>query len=324
MKIYPWQQKAWKNLISQYHIHRLPQALLLSGQKGIGKFDLAFAFSNVLLCTSPKERACLACDNCRLFHSHNHPDFYALKPENNVIKIDQIRTLIEYLSKTPKLAHRQVVVIQCAEKMNASASNALLKTLEEPPGDVIFLLTSAKQHRLPMTILSRCQNQPCIVEKKDIGFKWLFERISNKATAQLLWRITDAAPLLALDLFENKYLKIRDTILKGMQDILQKKQLPIHISKITSTLNMKHILNSWIILVIDLWQLKQQVSSTYITNQDQIDTLNQLSGKLEVTLIERFYTVLLEAMAAEQANLNLNQMLVLDNLWIQFAHCIVI
>jgi hypothetical protein len=85
---------------------------------------------------------------------------------------------------------------------------------------------------------------------------------------------------------------------------------------------MKHILQNWLTLVIDLWQLKQQVFSDHITNQDQIVLLTQLAEKTELTIIEQFYAILLEAMAAEQANLNLNQMLALDNLWIQFSACI--
>ena len=318
MQIYPWQKKIWKNLIRQYDAHRLPKALILSGKTGIGKFDLAYALTHVLLCNTSKKQASCICASCRLLDSHNHPDCYILEPENNVIKIDQIRTLIEYVSQTPKIAHRQVVIIQCAEKMNNAARNALLKTLEEPLGDVIFLLTSAKSHQLPLTILSRCQHVPCIVEEEAVGLAWLSEHISDPSMVERLWRIANAAPLRALQLFKNKYLEIRDVVLQGIQDIVQRNRLPTDISKTVSTYNLTDVLHNWFALLMDVRQLKQGVSFDYLINYDRIQALNSIAQQLDNLAIEQCYTTLLDAMGAEHANLKLNQTLILDALWIKF------
>ena len=141
---------------------RTPHALLFSGPRGVGKRKLAAAVAAALLCRSPKDGlACGGCESCRLMAAGTHPDFYAVMPEKSgkaarSIKIEQIRALRTEAARAPRLSGRRVILLDDAETMNDAAANALLKTLEEPPGDTIFILaTGARQSLLP-TILSRC------------------------------------------------------------------------------------------------------------------------------------------------------------------------
>lgn len=136
---------------------RLPHALLFTGIEGIGKNLTAKVLAKVLFC-SGEEKPCNICSSCRAFDAQNHPDFYYLEPEGkaNNIKIEQIRQMQLQIALSPYLADKRVVIINDAEAMNEAAENSLLKTLEEPTGDVVFILVTANKDLLLPTILSRC------------------------------------------------------------------------------------------------------------------------------------------------------------------------
>ena len=135
---------------------RVVHAYLLTGPAGTGKRALADICARALCCQNQGERPCDVCPSCRQFLSGNHPDFIRLKPEKS-IGVDAVREVIERLAVKPYEADRHVVVIEQADKMTAQAQNALLKTLETPPGrDVFFLITTQMTALLP-TIVSRCR-----------------------------------------------------------------------------------------------------------------------------------------------------------------------
>lgn len=141
-------------------------AYLISGLEGIGKRTLARLMAQYLLCQG-KQKPCGVCSACQQVMSGNHPDLIIVtpgKPINPSVKadlkgipVDEIRALIEMMSRHTYEGGRRVILIEHAEKMNANAQNALLKTLEEPmPGTVFLLLTDAPSLLLP-TIVSRCR-----------------------------------------------------------------------------------------------------------------------------------------------------------------------
>ncbi|WP_153146374.1 DNA polymerase III subunit delta' [Dechloromonas sp. H13] len=159
---------------------RLPHALLLIGQRGLGKFALAQAFAQGLLCESPADdgTACGRCLACNWFEQGNHPDYRLLQPQalgeeadaedgkkkaSQQITIDQVRGLDDFLNVGAHRAGLKVVVISPADAMNRNTANALLKTLEEPAPSTLFLLVSNEPLRLLPTIRSRCQVVPVSV-----------------------------------------------------------------------------------------------------------------------------------------------------------------
>lgn len=101
---------------------------------------------------------CGTCRSCRKIDSGNHPDIIRIDPAGQFIRIDQIRTLCDILSMKPYEADTRVVIIRCAHTMNPSASNALLKMLEEPPARTMLILTALQTTDLLPTIVSRCQH----------------------------------------------------------------------------------------------------------------------------------------------------------------------
>ncbi|MBQ4050637.1 MAG: DNA polymerase III subunit delta' [Oscillospiraceae bacterium] len=137
---------------------RLNHAYLLHGTAGTGKKTLARIFAAGLLCTAEMDRPCGECTACRKVEKDIHPDLIVVRPPEgkSMITVDQVRALREEVHLRPNEGRYRVVLIEGAEKMNISASNALLKVLEEPPPYLVFVLTADNRTLLPETIASRC------------------------------------------------------------------------------------------------------------------------------------------------------------------------
>ncbi|MDP4085425.1 MAG: DNA polymerase III subunit delta' [Bacillota bacterium] len=155
-KIQPTVLKMVKNSLLK---NRVAHAYLLEGMRGTGKREIGLLTAKALLCLSPDSgyKPCESCVNCRRINSGNHPDVHVVEPDGLSIKKHQIKELQEEFSKKGVESSRKVYMVVHADKMSASASNSLLKFLEEPNSETVaFLLTEQFQQILP-TILSRCQ-----------------------------------------------------------------------------------------------------------------------------------------------------------------------
>ncbi|MDD2553121.1 MAG: DNA polymerase III subunit delta' [Desulfotomaculaceae bacterium] len=137
---------------------RVAHAYLFAGPEGVGKETTAMAFARALLCSCPAGGdACGTCRECRQLSSGNHPDFYLVEPAGASIKIEQVREIQRRVPYCSYQGGRKIYLIRQAEAMTAEAANCILKTLEEPPRDTVFILLSARPQVLLPTILSRCQ-----------------------------------------------------------------------------------------------------------------------------------------------------------------------
>ncbi len=163
-------QKRASGLMRRYlETGRVPPGLLFFGEEGIGKETAARAFAAALLCRAPSgEDACGSCHDCRLFRAGSHPNALRVVPENLSISIDDIRRLQEELSLKAFSDRPRVATILPADRMTVQAANALLKTLEEPPPATHLLLVAHRISRLPVTIVSRCQNIPFVPLSTDL------------------------------------------------------------------------------------------------------------------------------------------------------------
>ncbi|MEW6720935.1 MAG: DNA polymerase III subunit delta' [Thermodesulfobacteriota bacterium] len=139
----------------------VPQGLLFTGEEGIGKEKAARAFAAALLCREPGEDgACGVCPDCRLLASSSHPNFLFIAPETQFLRIDEIRALQEELSLKAFSDRPRAAILCPADRMTPQASNALLKTLEEPPPETHLLLVAHRIAAMMPTIVSRCQKVP--------------------------------------------------------------------------------------------------------------------------------------------------------------------
>ncbi len=220
---YPWQQSEWQRVLQLQAQQKLPHALMLGGQKGLGKAHFAAAVAHYLLCLAPQSGlACENCRNCRLNQAQTHPDIHWVSPEETgkAIKVDQIRHLAEFVSKTSQQGGLKVAVIAPAEAMNVNAANALLKSLEEPSGDTLLLLVSHAPSAVLATIRSRCQQLNFAVPDRQQTLPWLKKLVGN-ADADALLDFAGNAPLVALALLEGDALEQRSTMLNDLQALAE-------------------------------------------------------------------------------------------------------
>ena len=139
---------------------RVAHAYLFTGPDGVGKATTARFFAKALLCLKGADDACGECGACRKFDHGNHPDIIEIAPDDEQIKIDQIREFQNRLAYAPIEGRWRVGILNPANALNVQASNALLKILEEPPeGNVLILLAQNTFSLLP-TVVSRCQVLP--------------------------------------------------------------------------------------------------------------------------------------------------------------------
>ncbi|GJG98306.1 DNA polymerase III subunit delta' [Cupriavidus pauculus] len=217
--LYPWQREDWQRLAALRD--RLPHALLLNGQQGIGKRDLALHFAQGLLCEAalPDGQPCNTCKACHWFSQGNHPDFTVVRPEaleagageadgdaeggsskkkapSKIIRMEQVRALIEAVGVGTHRAGLRVVVVYPLDALQTEGANALLKTLEEPPPSTVFLLVTDRLDRVLPTILSRCRQFAVTRPTGAAALDWLRSQGVADVEAQLA--LSGGAPLTAL------------------------------------------------------------------------------------------------------------------------------
>ncbi len=184
-----WRPQTFDSVIGQEHITatlknaiqtgRIHHAYLFTGTRGVGKTTSARILAKALNCVNgPTFQPCGQCDNCKQIAGGHHIDVLEIDGASNR-GIDEIRDLRERVRYTPSQARYKVYIIDEVHMLTNEAFNALLKTLEEPPSHVIFIFATTEVHKIPATIISRCQ-------------KYDFRRISPKEIQDRLEEIVQA------------------------------------------------------------------------------------------------------------------------------------
>jgi DNA polymerase III subunit delta' len=296
MMLLPWQQQNWDQLCNYRMQNRVPQALLISGNKGLGKQHLANQYAFSLLCVKPQDNGlcCGHCDSCLLLNAETHPDFIQIKPDEpgKSITIGQIRSLVARLTLKPQFEAYRVVMVNPADFMNNAAANAFLKCLEEPTERTIILLITDKPARLPATIVSRCQKLAVAKPDKETVFTWLIQR-AVKDDPALLFALAQGSPLLALDYANNGALKLRNDCFKAWIDIAEQSRHPAVVAEDWYKLSESPLI-SWITSwIIDLIKCSYQISADKLYNPDLKESLQELSQQLELKGLYKLYDLLL-------------------------------
>ena len=229
----PWLDASLEKIVAP--AAGVPHALLLYGQAGIGKRNLGLALARSLLCESdPAKKArdgcggCGACPSCLWFDQGNHPDFRHVTSEaialqagietvdddgddaelqeaatprpkrapSKEIRIEQIRALHAFLSVATHRGRYRIVFLHPLEALNEIASNAILKMLEEPPPETIFILLADHVGRIKPTILSRCRKIFVPTPPREMALAWL--EAQGVASAETLLAASGGAPFAAL------------------------------------------------------------------------------------------------------------------------------
>ncbi len=233
--LYPWQQDDWLRL--QQMRERLPHAILFHGAAGTGKVAFAERFAESLLCeqTLSGGHPCGVCESCGWFAQYGHPDYRRVRPDalesdggddaeadeggakksgktpSKDIRIEQVRSLSAFMNVSTHRAGLRVVLLYPAEALNPASANALLKTLEEPPPDTVFLLVTDRMDRLLPTILSRCRKFPLSAPNAVAALQWLEAQGVPQASRWLAEH--GGAPLAALESSQGGDAAERDELL---------------------------------------------------------------------------------------------------------------
>jgi DNA polymerase III subunit delta' len=179
---------------------RLAHAFLFHGENAIGKRTTAVCFAQALDCERPpsneKLDACGSCRSCQQIEARTHPDYFVIEPDRELatpqIKIEQVREIEQHIMYRPLVGERKICLIDEADHMTIGAANALLKTLEEPPGHSFFILISSRPAALPVTIRSRCQSvRFATPARTDVEAALILKREMPPADARFLAMISE-------------------------------------------------------------------------------------------------------------------------------------
>jgi len=320
LQTYPWMEPSWTQLNRYINQNRIPQALLVIGNAGLGKLQLAEYFSQLIMCSSPKAEggACGKCQSCTLFNAKTHPDYIYLKPEEpgKAIGIDIIRKLTVKLSLKPQFESYRVVVIDSADSLNNASANAFLKYLEEPTERTCLVLLTDKPSKLPATIRSRCQKLHISASDENQAITWLQYQGVTDDTALLL-RLSKGSPLLAKQFANDSVLDFRSDSFKKWLKVVRAEESFITVAEQWYKLDkkiMEFLLFCLIGWVMDMIKLKCHCQDDKIVNIDLISDLKQLTKQLDLKALYKYYDFLL--LSQQRLDTQLNKQLIFEEILI--------
>jgi DNA polymerase-3 subunit delta' len=318
---YPWQLSQWQQLGQQIAAKKLPHALMFAGAKGIGKRHLAEALAHLLLCVTPIEDVpCGKCRGCQLNRVNNHPDYIVLTPEDGAksIKVDQVRALLDDLSKTSQQGGYKVVVLEPAEAMNANAANALLKSLEEPAANTLLMLVCHSPSAVLPTIRSRCQLRLMPTPQKEQVIHWLKPLMagSNIAVEKLL-DAAGGAPLTALSYLEGDSLERRETWMLNLTRLSSGQISAVEVAAQWQKEDVIVLVEWFLVWLHSLmcWQQGVDVVSLDKIPQDFRERLK----KVPASVLHRYIEKILQAKRQLLGNSNPNKQLLLEEMLLDWC-----
>lgn len=318
----PWQQLQWQRIAAMQAGARLPHALLLRGPEGVGKYRFARRLLAAILCEHATfaHRPCGVCRGCRLMAADTHPDLQLLTPleGKQQIGIDQVRALIDRVGLTSQYGGRKAVVVAPAEHMTRAAANTLLKTLEEPPGDALFVLVAHSAGALPATIRSRCQIVNFPLPDGDAARAWLGVELGSQEAAETALRLAHGAPLTARRLAAEERLAGREAILGDLERLMRGDAGPIVTAERWRDTGLVDALYWLLSMACDLIRLKNGRLAHSLTHLDQAPAMQRLARGLDLIRLFRLFDLLIDARRAALGQLNFNEQLMLESIAIEW------
>jgi DNA polymerase-3 subunit delta' len=222
--VYSWHTQDYLNLAANIQKRNFG-ALLLHGAANSGRSELTNELIQFALCQSPQTlHACGQCSSCILWREGNHPDIVLLAADNSEerktlqIKVEQVREVIDFASKSRHLSACKIIHLPDAEQLNISSANALLKVLEEPAPDCIFILQANNINKLLATIKSRCFKYQLNYPAWDDALKLVIE--NNPDNAEFWLRYFNGEPLFTPPFENHELIQLKATLLKPGVDAI--------------------------------------------------------------------------------------------------------
>jgi DNA polymerase-3 subunit delta' len=282
-------------LKGQFAHQRVRHAYLITGPEGVGRRTLALRFAQALNCpeASTAGEPCHQCRTCKRIEGMQHPDLAVVQAEEigGSLKVEQIRELQHGLSLAPYEADYRVALLLRFEEATTSAANALLKTLEEPPEQVVLLLTARDADSLLPTIVSRCEVirlRPLAIEQVSQGLQSRWDVPAEEAA--MLAHVAAGRPGYALQLHRDQ------DQLEDRQAWLDEHQRLLHATRVKRFLAAEALakdrakLQAILLIWLSYWRdimLRAHGSSAPLVNIDREEEINQLAKTLEPAATEK-------------------------------------
>ncbi len=286
---------------------RTAHAYLLLGLPQIGKTTLALNFAQALNCLG-EEKPCGQCRSCLKIAHGNHPDVRVIEAVNGTIKIDQMRAVQREVALSPHEGRWKVYIIRQMERATTEAANCLLKTLEEPPTQVILMLTAGEIDQLLPTIISRCQvlnlrPLPISLVREALEERWEIDPEQARLLARLSggrlgWAVRASEEAAILQKRERCLNEMIELMGQGRVERLRYAQ---RLSRHPDSL--REVLDLWLSWWRDLLLVKGG-SSTEVTNVDREATLRSQAQSYSLTQVRDFVKALRAAVWQLDHNAN--------------------
>ncbi|MEX2489980.1 MAG: DNA polymerase III subunit delta' [Pseudomonadales bacterium] len=318
----PWHREQQTRVLDQHKAGKLPHAMLMGGPADVGKRQFAGALASYLLCQQPRDGgSCLECPMCHLVSAGSHPDLRWITPvDSKLIKIEQIRELIDWASQTAQMGGMKIAILTPAEQMNNQSANALLKCLEEPARNTALMLVSDQPGRLLPTIRSRCQRLDFPVPKAENTLAWLRSKIDSGEDPELLLGMAGGAPLAVVEHIDQEYLERRRTLMAAVQAMVKGHKPAGEVAGSVTSSEPSEVLEMLEGLFIDALKAQTTGSEKYIRNKDIMDIVNNVSEAFERhSLVEIIDRIGLERRAVQGPS-NPNVQLLLEGVLIEMSN----
>jgi DNA polymerase-3 subunit delta' len=291
---------------------------MLTGPDAAGIEAFAVTLAQAMLCEAGGAEACGQCHNCGLFVAGSHPDYFHIQPnDKGTIKIDSLRDISQRLTQKAARGGFQVVFIERADCMQTAGANAILKTLEEPEGDVLFILWAKRVESLPATIRSRTQQLNCASGSQQAMQAWLSDEL--QLDAQKPWlKVASDRPLAVKGLQEDNYFDARDELIDTLQAVKEKRRSALDAAESFSDWDRTIYFQALLSIAADGLRHCLGVAHGHWVNEDKASAIERLFAKLEAEQAQDFYDVVQRLWRYEQLPQALNKSLLDCQAWLEW------
>lgn len=270
-------QKVLNTLQAAIKSDNVSHAYIFEGPNGVGKRETALSFSSMLTCEA-EDAPCGQCKSCQLFKENSHPDFVEIYFEDKSISVEDIRNILKGLVIKPLYSKYKIIIINDADNMTVQAQNAVLKSLEEPPPYVIFILTVQSGAAMTQTVRSRCQR----IFFDKLGYEDIIGILEAKYGSRLpewdfIVSYADGVIGTALELIDSPhYLDIRENVLDALTQLLSSQDIDLF--KLYEMFeknndNIDYILRVMLLFFRDIIIYNQTAEFKILINSDKKDMI---------------------------------------------------
>lgn len=290
---------------------KVSHSYIFDGIEGIGKRTMVYTYAKTLQCLKGDISPCNECSSCRAFNSGNHPDVFFITTNKKSLGVDEIRDSIQKeIEVKPYKYKYKIFIVENADKMTMQAQNALLKTIEEPPGYGIIILISTNYKQFLPTIISRCTLIKLnLLKPEDIKAYFMNGDKLQYKNVDLYTSFSEGSIGKVKKMLESEYfIDIRENVVRWIQEI--KKENLIKLFEMQKEMenykeDIELILNLMYVWYRDVLLIKQVGENPYIINKDKMNELLNHSAGLSYNNINNVLEEINKARIQISKNANL-------------------